>query len=88
MKVPAVIYEVGDNTDRTLIRAVARTAAKEMMRLLLEEVESEVTRPEDKTKPTLIPKAAAHPLRAHCLSVVLSAGLECEAPRRHGGHGA
>ena len=37
MKVPAVIYEVGDNTDRELIRRVARTSAQEMMRLLLEE---------------------------------------------------
>ena len=37
MKVPAVIYEVGDNTDRKLIRRVARTSAKQMMRLLLEE---------------------------------------------------
>ena len=36
MKVPAVIYEVGDNTDRKLIRRVARTSAEEMMRLLLE----------------------------------------------------
>jgi hypothetical protein len=41
MEVPAVIYEVGDSTDRRLIRDVARTAAEEMMRLLLEEVEAE-----------------------------------------------
>ncbi len=41
MKIPAVIYEVGDKTDRALIRTVARTSAQEMMRLLLEEVESE-----------------------------------------------
>lgn len=41
MKIPAVIYEVGDNTDRALIRTVARASAEEMMRLLLEEVESE-----------------------------------------------
>ena len=41
MEVPAVIYEVGDNTDRALIRTVARTAAEEMMRLLLAEVEGE-----------------------------------------------
>lgn len=39
MKVPAVIYEVGDNTDRELIRDVARTAAETMMQLLLEEAE-------------------------------------------------
>lgn len=38
MKIPAVIYEVGDETDRDLIRRVAVTAAEEMMRLLLEEV--------------------------------------------------
>lgn len=40
MTVPAVIYEVGDNTDRKRIRQVARTAAQAMMRLLLEEVHS------------------------------------------------
>lgn len=40
MQVPAVIYEVGDNTDRELIRQVARTAAEEMMRLLLAEMEA------------------------------------------------
>jgi hypothetical protein len=28
-------YEVGDNTDRSLVRKVARAAAEEMMRLLL-----------------------------------------------------
>lgn len=39
MEVPAVIYEVGDNTDRELIRRVARTAAEAMMRLLLAEVD-------------------------------------------------
>jgi hypothetical protein len=37
--IPAVIYEVGDNTDRRLIRSVARTAAEEMMSLLLAEIE-------------------------------------------------
>ncbi len=42
MKVPAVIYEVGDNTDRELIRRVARTSAEEMMRSLLEEVGGKV----------------------------------------------
>jgi hypothetical protein len=39
MEVPAVIYEVGDSTDRQLIRQVARTAAEAMMQLLLEEVQ-------------------------------------------------
>jgi hypothetical protein len=34
-RIPAITYEVGDNTDRTLVRKVARTAAEEMMRLLL-----------------------------------------------------
>jgi hypothetical protein len=38
MQVPAVIYEVGDTTDRELIRRVARTAAQTMMRMLLAEV--------------------------------------------------
>jgi cytosolic carboxypeptidase protein 6 len=37
--VPAVVYEVGDNTDRTLIRAVAVTAARSLMAVLIEEVE-------------------------------------------------
>jgi cytosolic carboxypeptidase protein 6 len=36
--VPAVIYEVGDATDRALIREVAATAARALMELLLEEV--------------------------------------------------
>jgi cytosolic carboxypeptidase protein 6 len=40
MEVPAVIYEVGDNTDRELIRQVAKTAADAMMRLLLAEVDA------------------------------------------------
>lgn len=40
MEVPAVIYEVGDNTDRELIRQVARTAAEAMMRLLLAHVDA------------------------------------------------
>ena len=39
MKIPAVIYEVGDNTDRELIRRVARNAAVAMMELLLAEAE-------------------------------------------------
>lgn len=34
--VPAVIYEVGDNTDHDLIREVAATAAQGTMRILLE----------------------------------------------------
>jgi len=34
-RIPAITYEVGDNTDRALIRTVARTAAEEMMRVLL-----------------------------------------------------
>ena len=32
---PAVIYEVGDETDRDLVRAKARVAATELMELLL-----------------------------------------------------
>jgi hypothetical protein len=40
MEVPSVIYEVGDNTDRALIRQVAGTAAEAMMRLLLAEVDA------------------------------------------------
>lgn len=36
--VPAVIYEVGDRTDRLLIEQVARSAAQSMMTLLLEHV--------------------------------------------------
>lgn len=35
---PAVIYEVGDATDRALIREVATTAARALMELLLEEL--------------------------------------------------
>jgi predicted deacylase len=38
LEVPAVIYETGDHTDRTLVRQVATVAAEEMMRLLLQEV--------------------------------------------------
>ena len=34
-RIPAITYEVGDNTDRLLVHKVARTAAEEMMRLLL-----------------------------------------------------
>ena len=34
-RIPAITYEVGDNTDRALIRTVARAAAAEMMRILL-----------------------------------------------------
>lgn len=41
MEVPAVIYEVGDNTDRARIRTVAKAAAEEMMRLLLSEIDAE-----------------------------------------------
>ena len=33
--IPAITYEFGDNTDRELIRHVARIAAEEMMRLLV-----------------------------------------------------
>ncbi len=32
---PAVTYEVGDETNRQLIKKVAQTAAEELMRLLL-----------------------------------------------------
>ncbi len=38
LRVPAIIYEMGDDTDRQLIDRVATTAAGEMMHLLLEEV--------------------------------------------------
>ncbi len=41
LRIPAVIYEVGDNTDRAQIRRVAQAAAEEMMRLTLEEIERE-----------------------------------------------
>jgi predicted deacylase len=34
--IPAITYEIGDNTDRALLRTVAATAAQEMMRLMLE----------------------------------------------------
>lgn len=34
---PGMVYEVGDDTDRELIREVARTAARGTMRILLEE---------------------------------------------------
>ena len=34
-RVPSITYEVGDTTDRDLIRTVAHTAAEEMMRILL-----------------------------------------------------
>ena len=40
MEVPAVIYEVGDNTDRELIRRVARAASETMMRLLLAQIDA------------------------------------------------
>jgi hypothetical protein len=35
---PALIYEVGDETPRPLIRQVAETAAEGTMRILLDEV--------------------------------------------------
>lgn len=47
MEVPAVIYEVGDNTDRELIRRVARNAAVAMMQLLLAEVEGASSEPKE-----------------------------------------
>jgi hypothetical protein len=31
-----MMYEIGDNTDRALLETVAATAAREMMRLMLE----------------------------------------------------
>jgi hypothetical protein len=34
--IPAITYEIGDNTDRALLKTVAATAAQEMMRLMLE----------------------------------------------------
>ena len=62
---PLRVYEVGDNTDRALIRSVARTSAEEMMRLLLGELESESPLPEHETEPQLIPKSAAFWSPAH-----------------------
>lgn len=38
-RVPSLTYEVGDDTDRALIRTVAAAAARSMMELLLSEVE-------------------------------------------------
>ncbi len=55
MKVPAVIYEVGDNTDRALIRKVARTSAEEMMRLALEAVETVPPRSRKPAEPQAVP---------------------------------
>jgi predicted deacylase len=55
MKVPAVIYEVGDNTDRELIRKVARASAEEMMRLLLEDVEAGAPRGKKPAELQLVP---------------------------------
>lgn len=56
MSVPAVIYEVGDNTDRALIRKVAQAAAETMMRLLLEEAEAAPSRPREADRqPVLVP---------------------------------
>lgn len=40
--VPAITYEYGDETDRDLIRRLARAAAEEMMRLMLGGVEQNV----------------------------------------------
>jgi predicted deacylase len=34
--IPAITYEIGDNTDRTLLKRVAHAAAEEMMELLVE----------------------------------------------------
>lgn len=34
-RIPAITYEIGDDTDRSLIRTVAHAAAEEMMRILL-----------------------------------------------------
>lgn len=41
LRVPSIIYEMGDDTDRQLIDRVATAAAEEMMRLLLLEVAQE-----------------------------------------------
>lgn len=41
-RAPALIYEVGDNTDPALIREVAETAARGTMRILLEEWRADV----------------------------------------------
>jgi predicted deacylase len=41
LRVPAIIYEMGDDTDRQLIDRVATAAAEEMMRLLLLEAARE-----------------------------------------------
>ena len=34
--IPAITYEIGDNTDRALLKRVAAAAADEMMTLLME----------------------------------------------------
>jgi cytosolic carboxypeptidase protein 6 len=34
--IPAITYEIGDGTERALLQTVAKTAAEEMMKLLLE----------------------------------------------------
>jgi hypothetical protein len=39
-RAPGLIYEVGDQTDRDLIREVAATAARGTMQILLEELEA------------------------------------------------
>jgi hypothetical protein len=39
--IPGITYEIGDNTERSLLRRVAASAAQEMMRLLLEEKEAQ-----------------------------------------------
>jgi predicted deacylase len=44
MNVPSMIYEVGDETDRALIRRVANAAANIMMRMLLDEADGALSR--------------------------------------------
>ena len=56
MEVPAVIYEVGDNTDRELIRRVARTAAEAMMRLLLAEIDPASNESAEAVEAVLLPQ--------------------------------
>jgi len=41
LRVPAITYEIGDRTDRELIRTITRGSAEEMMRLLLRERDPE-----------------------------------------------
>jgi predicted deacylase len=51
-RVPSITYECGDNTDRVLLRRVARCAAEEMMTLLLLEMANSDAGISDEPTPT------------------------------------